>query len=294
VNESLIIAIRQGRTTVTWPDVLKAKHLKELGLPEDVEYIERERHAIAVHEACHAIAAFRTRHHWTIDLATIEKGGSYLGMVSSVKPEDQFTRWRTEYESDIIVSLASLAGERLFYGGDNSSGVSLDLESATTIATFMEGYWGMGNSISSQGVTMQMLGIVQGGRQGEAGEGTKAWGRIGQHIELKLQELYERAEQLLLQNRTMVLALAHALETHKTISGEDVAAILEGRPGPLVDGRVYHSPHFADAAERYHELAVEAHRSHAPVDAPLPTLPSIAEPEPIVVNAATPPPPAGD
>ncbi|HVE30740.1 MAG TPA: AAA family ATPase, partial [Mycobacteriales bacterium] len=93
VNEALITAIRDGRDTITWPDVVKAKQLKELGPPEDVEYIERERHAVAVHEACHAVVAYRTRQHMEIDLATIEKGSDYLGMVASIPPEDQFTRW---------------------------------------------------------------------------------------------------------------------------------------------------------------------------------------------------------
>ena len=32
VNEALISAIRDGRETVTWPDMLKAKHQKEHGL----------------------------------------------------------------------------------------------------------------------------------------------------------------------------------------------------------------------------------------------------------------------
>src|SRR5919107_2179074 len=108
VNEALINAIRDGRDTIAWADVVKAKQLKELGPPEDVEYIERERHAVAVHEACHAIVAYRTRQHMEIDLATIEKGSDYLGMVASIPPEDQFTRWRSEYEADILVSLASL------------------------------------------------------------------------------------------------------------------------------------------------------------------------------------------
>ena len=62
--------------------MIKAKQLKELGPPEDVEYIERERHAVAIHEACHAVVAYRTRHHMEIDIATIEKGSDYLGMVS--------------------------------------------------------------------------------------------------------------------------------------------------------------------------------------------------------------------
>src|SRR5215831_17762484 len=106
VNESLIMAIRDDRDTITFKDVLKAKQLKELGPPEDVEYIERDRHAVAVHEACHAVIAYRTRKHFTIDIATIEKGGDTLGMVKAIKVEDQFVRWRTEYTADIYVSLA--------------------------------------------------------------------------------------------------------------------------------------------------------------------------------------------
>src|SRR5689334_14625477 len=85
VNEALIIAIRDGRDVITYQDVVKSKQLKELGPPEDVEYIERERHAVAIHEACHAVVAYRTRQHMEIDIATIEKGSDYLGMVSSIK-----------------------------------------------------------------------------------------------------------------------------------------------------------------------------------------------------------------
>ena len=86
VNEALIIAIRDGRDVITYQDVIKAKQFKELGPPEDVEYIERERHAVAIHEACHAVVAYRTRQHMEIDIATIEKGSDYLGMVSWIKP----------------------------------------------------------------------------------------------------------------------------------------------------------------------------------------------------------------
>ena len=52
VNEALIIAIRDDREAIEWKDVWKAKALKELGPPEDVDYIQRERHAVAIHEAC--------------------------------------------------------------------------------------------------------------------------------------------------------------------------------------------------------------------------------------------------
>jgi cell division protease FtsH len=272
VNEALINAIRDGRETIEWEDVIKAKHLKELGPPEDVEYIERERHAIAVHEACHAVAAYRSRKHLAIDLATIEKGGTYLGMVSSIKPEDQFTRWRSEYEADIVVSLASLAGERMFFGGDNTSGVSGDLESATTVATLMEGYWGMGRTVASHGVTHK-VGIGGGGRPGGGADDDQRdllKGSLGERIEEHLAELLERTDALLVENRAEVLRLAHALETHKTIAGEDVVAVIEGTEGPLIDGRDYLDGAFVAAMEGFHTAVVEAHREHKAVPLPLP------------------------
>jgi cell division protease FtsH len=273
VNEALINAIRNGRDTITWADVIEAKHLKDLGPPEDVEYIERERHAIAVHEACHAVAAFRTRHHYEIDLATIEKGGTYLGMVMNVKPEDQFTSWRTHYEADIMVSLASLAGERMFFDGDSSSGVSGDLRTATTIAMSMEGYWGMGRTIASHGVLHQ-VGIGGGGRPGgskDDDEGKLLQGKLGERIEDNLKEQLGRVEALLRQHRVSVLALAHALETHKTLSGDDVKAVIAGTPGPLIDGRQYYEPEFVDRLEAYHAALMQAHKNHEAVTVPLPS-----------------------
>ncbi|MFN0282838.1 MAG: AAA family ATPase [Kineosporiaceae bacterium] len=301
VNESLIYAIAEDREVVTWADVLKAKQRKQLGPPEDVEYIERERHAVAVHEACHAVLAWKTRHHYDIDLATIEKGSTYLGMVASVKTEDQFTRWRTEHESDILVSLASLAGERLFFDGDNSSGVSGDLESATYLAALMESQWGMGSSISSL-PALQDLQIGAGSpeprgtaRRGGAGGGIgfgadlgngrkdeSAHERMGQRIEANLARLFEDAERILREHRGQVLALAHALETFKTLNGDDVIAVLEGTRGSIVDGRPYNDPAFAADLETYHASAVEAHRRHTSVATPLP------QPDPVVVGEVVP------
>lgn len=270
INEALITAIRNGRTSITWPDVVKAKQLKELGPPEDVEYIERERHAVAVHEACHAVMAHRVRQHMAIDLATIEKGSDYLGMVASIPPDDQFTRWRTEYEADILVSLASLAGERMFFDGDNSSGVSGDLESATTIASLMEGHWGMGSTISSHASNRRFEIGSPGGSTG--GSSKELRGALGNRIEDHLSDLLKKAEKILKENRNQVLALAHALETFKTLSGEDVAAVIEGVQGSIVDGRPYRNRAFLAKIERYHKAALVAHREHLTPEFSIPTL----------------------
>ena len=292
VNESLITAIRNGRDVITWPDVIKAKQLKELGPPEDVEYIERERHAVAVHEACHALVAFRMRQHMEIDIATIEKGGDYLGMVASIPPEDQFTRWRSEYETDILVSLASLAGERMFFDQDSSSGVSGDLESATTVASFMEGFWGMGTTVSSYSTAKRLeVGSPGGGRGGtlKKGQDPEAQLRhaLADRIEDKLATLLGRTEEIIRENRNQVLALAHALEKYKTLSGEDVVAVLEHRRGPVVDGTPYADQSFMAELSEYHTSAARAHREHSQEELNLP-VPANVQPWSLPVAVAEP------
>jgi ATP-dependent Zn protease len=278
VNEALITAIRNGREIITWKDVIKAKQFKDLGPPEDVEYIERERHAVAVHEACHAVIAYRTRRHLEIDLATIEKGSDYLGMVAAIPPEDQFTRWKSEYQADIYVSLASLAGERLFFEGDSSSGVSGDLESATSVASYMEGFWGMGSTVSSYSTAKRLeVGAPGGGQAGKRAKGQNPEAdlkhALADRIEHNLADLLERVAQLLRENRREVLVLAHALERHKTLTGDDVGAILEARVGPTVDGRPYGMASFFKEIEAYHRAAVVAHNSHSKIMLSLPLAP---------------------
>ena len=168
VNEALINAIRDGREIITWADIVKAKQLKQHGLADDFRYVEHERHALAIHEACHAVAAHKLREHMVIDVATIERRGTIGGFVASIPPEDRFTHWRSEYETDIQVSLASLAGERLLFEGDNSSGVGGDLRAATQLATMMSGYWGMGSTLASHAVQRE-FGIMGGGRAPRGG-----------------------------------------------------------------------------------------------------------------------------
>ncbi|MFC4009835.1 AAA family ATPase [Nonomuraea purpurea] len=273
VNESLIIAIRDGREVITWSDVLRAKRLKQLGPQEDIEYIERERHAVAVHEACHAVMAYATRRHLEIDVATIEKGADYLGMVASIRPEDQFTRWKSEHEADIMVSLASLAGERMFFGQDNSSGVSGDLYSATYLTAMMESYWGMGSGVTSL-PALQELEITGGKamRRGATGITDAQPDTLGERIEFNLVRLLDKAEELLREHRRDVLCLAHALETHKTLNGDDVVAIIRRQPGPLVDGTIYASDELYQELEDYHHEAARAHKEHSRIERELPVV----------------------
>ena len=232
VNEALIHAIREERDTVQFSDVWHAKALKQFGPPDDHEYVVRERWAVAIHEASHAVAAHLLRTHAAIDIVTIERRGDTGGFVSNIPIEDRFTAWRSEKEADIKTSLASLAGERLFFGADNSSGVSGDLMAATRTAAAMEGVWGMGDRLSSY------LGVSQSSVGGGPDPTDRVLRSLGQQVERKLQGLYDDVYGLLDEHREQVLKLAGVLVERKTISGDDVADIL----GIVQGSRTIHRP----------------------------------------------------
>jgi hypothetical protein len=217
------------------------------------------------------VSAYRLRKRDAIDVATIERRGDIGGFVASVPLEDQFADWRSDREADVMVSLASLAGERLFFDGDNSSGVGSDLRNATAGALMMEAFHGMGETIASHAVTVASIG----GRGITAEDGTDRQfleTEMGRRVEANLRRLFDRVTTLLDEDRTHVLAVAHALETYKTISGEDVAAIIEGHQGPLVDGRSYHGDGVVDEIDTYHEAVVVARKEQVRVALPLPVL----------------------
>ncbi|MET0275528.1 MAG: AAA family ATPase [Acidimicrobiia bacterium] len=283
VNEALINAIRDDRQAITWIDVLEAKHLKSLGPSRDVELVGQDRHGVAVHEACHAVVAYRARKHLEIDLATIDPGNEYLGMVASIRVDDRFKQFKSEFEADVMVALASLAGERIFFDGDSASGVSGDLEQATELTILMEGFWGMGTTIASHAVTTaaQVTGGLPGQGKGSP-TGEMLRGGLGQRVEDNLARLLRRTAQMLEKDRDAVLCLAHALEVHKTLSGDDVVAVIERMPGPIVDGTLYANPEFVSSIRAYHDEMLELHRQsvqkielEAPMPAPTPVMAAV-------------------
>lgn len=66
----------------------------------------------------------------------------------------------------------------------------------------------------------------------------------------------------------------------------DVLAIIDGRPGPFIDGRRYHTDEFLEVAEDYHRRIVEAHKGRGVEQLTLPVLPGLSIQEPVeLVNS---------
>jgi ATP-dependent Zn protease len=141
---ALTIAHSEGRQIFAWRDIVEAMTTVEAGTAQNIEYIDEETRAVAIHEAGHAAAG----HIYLEDelLSTrlsIRKRGGSLGHYQSMEKDERFSHFRGYVMGRLIMTLGAMAAEHVFYG-ENSQGVSGDLYSATATAAAMVGMWGMG------------------------------------------------------------------------------------------------------------------------------------------------------
>jgi cell division protease FtsH len=141
---ALTIAHSEGRREFGWRDIVEAMTTVETGTAQNIEYIQEETRAVAIHEAGHAAAGhvFLEKEFLSTRLSIRKRGGS-LGHYQSMEKDERFSHFRSHVMGTLIMTLGAMAAEHVFYG-ENSQGVGGDVGSATLTAAAMVGYWAMG------------------------------------------------------------------------------------------------------------------------------------------------------
>src|SRR4029453_3473490 len=119
------------------------------------------------------------------------------------------------------------------------------------------GHWGLGSPVAPHGVT-HSIGVGGGGKPTGDDEHERELlkhNALGQRIEANLGRLLDESADLVAANRHEVLAGAHALEREKTPPGGDVVGVINGTPGPVIDGRPYPDESALEVLEAYHTQA---------------------------------------
>jgi cell division protease FtsH len=141
---ALTIAHTEGRRQLGWRDIVEALTTVETGTAQNIEYIQEETRATAIHEAGHAAAGHVYLQHELLSTRlSIRKRGGSLGHYQSMEKEERFSQFRSRVMGDLIMTLGAMATEQVFYG-ENSQGVSGDVFTATAVAASMVGVWAMG------------------------------------------------------------------------------------------------------------------------------------------------------
>ena len=141
---ALTIAHTDGRPRFGWEDIVEAMTTVETGTAQNIEYIPQETRAVAIHEAGHAAAGhvFLEKEVLSTRLSIRKRGGS-LGHYQSMERDERFSHFRSRVLGGLIMTLGAMAAEHVFFG-ENSQGVSGDVQTATATAAAMVGIWAMG------------------------------------------------------------------------------------------------------------------------------------------------------
>ena len=218
LDEALIWALRRGASRMNWQDIQQAKLTGELGLAQPVSYAERERATIATHEAGHATVAWLLAPERKLEVLSIIKRNSALGLLAHSEPEERWTRSRQEIQVLIRISMGGMVAEELFFG-DTSSGVAGDLQAATEAAAQMVGSFGMAGSLIS-------LDAV---RAGNANIVAKVLNDdfCREKVDSILNSARDEVRSVLSEHAYLVEALRDALLEREELIGSDIGGVLE-------------------------------------------------------------------
>jgi len=220
-DESLLVALREGRRQMNVDDVYEAKLTEEIGIKQPVTYTDGERLAVATHEAGHAAVAYFFGKGRRLEVLSIIKRRQSLGLLAHGDEEERFTRSRSEIEAHVAIALGGLVSEELFLG-ESGTGPASDLAGATQLAAQMVGSFGMAGSLISYDAIAEgpigsknLVGKVLADRDGKA------------RVEDILAEQKARVSAVLDENRDVVGALRDALMERDELVGEEITTVIE-------------------------------------------------------------------
>jgi cell division protease FtsH len=225
VNEAAIFAVRAGRSSLTAEDFSEARDRILLGRRDASNALTGdEKHAVAVHEAGHAVVAALSEHADPVEKVTILPAGRALGVTEQL-PEDERHLYPESYLLDsLAVSMGGRAAERLVLG-EPSTGASNDLAHATQLATRMVREFGMSDRLGPVGFSDESPGYLGPQQQITSRPYAEATQRvIDEEVERLLNEADERATTLLRSHREALDRVVSLLVERETIDGSDVLA----------------------------------------------------------------------
>jgi cell division protease FtsH len=222
-NESALIAARKAKTHVEKQDFLDAVDRIVGGLEKKNKIITKaEKRAIAFHEAGHATTSWLLEHAHPLVKVTIVPRGQSLGAAWYLPEERSITT--TEQISDEMCSaLGGRAAEELIFG-KISTGALSDLEKVTKQAYAMVSIYGLNKKIGNVSFYDSQ------GRDSFTKPYSEETARIiDEEVSLLIEVQYQRALQILTENKDKLTILAEKLLESEVIFKEDLEVIFGKR-----------------------------------------------------------------
>jgi len=231
LNEAALVAARFDKEKIGMLEVDEAIDRVIAGPAKKSKVIsEKERQIVAYHESGHTVIGMVLDDADTVHKVTIVPRGQAGGYAVMLPKEDRYIITRPELLDKITGLLGGRVAEEVIFGADEvSTGASNDFQRATAIANKMITEYGMSEKIgplqfSGSGGDQVFLGRDI---QNEQSYSDKIAYEIDQEMQSFIEYCYDRAKNILLENKDKLELIAKTLLDIETLDERQIKGLFE-------------------------------------------------------------------
>lgn len=227
VNEAALMAVRCGRKTVAQSDLMEAVEIIIAGKEKKDRILSpKEKRIVSFHEVGHALATAVQKHTQPVHKITIvpRTMGSLGYTMQMPEEEERYLMTKDEILDQITVFLAGRAAEELVFNV-KTTGAANDIERATELARNMITQYGMSDKFGMAALESVQNKYLDGRSVSNCSEETKT--DVDKEIVRVLKDCYDKAMNILVENRDALDEIAGFLISKETITGESFMEIFE-------------------------------------------------------------------
>ncbi|MBQ1381855.1 MAG: ATP-dependent zinc metalloprotease FtsH [Ruminococcus sp.] len=229
LNEAALLAARADKKAITMKEIEEATIKVVVGAEKKSKVMsDKEKKLTAYHEAGHAILFDKLETQDPVHEISIIPRGMAGGYTMPLPTEDKSYNSRNEMIESIVVDLGGRVAEAIILD-DISTGASNDIEKATKTARAMVTKYGMTKELGCINYGSEDGSVFLGrdyGRTQDYSEATAA--KIDELVLKIVNNAYERAEAILLENIDKLHEIAAYLMKHEKMGAEDFEKVMNG------------------------------------------------------------------
>ena len=229
LNEAALVAARQNKKKIDMGDIDEATDRVIAGPAKKTRVIsKKERNIVAFHEAGHTVIGVVLDEAEIVHKVTIVPRGQAGGYAVMLPKEDRFFMTKPELLDKIVGLLGGRVAEEIVFG-EVSTGAHNDFQRATGIARRMVTEFGMSDKLGPLQFGQSQGGQVFLGRDfnNEQNYSDAIAYEIDLEIQRIIKESYERAKQILTENRDKLDLIANTLLEVETLDADQIKHLFE-------------------------------------------------------------------
>ena len=225
VNEAALRAVRDNRTAASQADMEESIEVVIAGYQKKNAILtDKEKSIVSYHEIGHALVAALQSHSAPVQKITIvPRTSGALGYTMQVDEGNHYLMTKDEIINKIATLTAGRVAEEIVFGSI-TTGASNDIEQATKLARAMITRYGMSDEFGM--VAMETVENAYLGGDTSLSCSAETQARIDALVVSIVKEQYQKATQILTENRAKLDELAKYLYEKETITGEEFMNIL--------------------------------------------------------------------